>query len=443
MKKQFKFIAPLALAAIMATSCGGSNHTRYVPGTKLKVGLICLESSASTYDDNFIKAFESACGKATEKGQMDKNGYEIETDIPESQECSQAAQRLIDKGCNVIFSDSYGHHAFMKQMAIENPEVIFSSATGDDAYASGVQNYHNAFASIYDGRYLAGFAAGKYLEKKCSEKVTTPFKIGYVGAHPYAEVISGYTAWYLGVKAGLADAHRDNCKMVVSYTGSWYDEDKEYTTANSLIKDDKCILISQHADSKGAPRACKDNNNTPNVSYNIFEDPEEFKDSYVASSRINWEPYFEQVIDSTYQGRTIAGEIDRNWTGGLGTAPASGSVNYDVNDSFVSEILTEMLTKASNLKSGIEFVFDTKNFTVKDHPSTEEGGPNEGKDFLTNNEGYLTHFKPDITGDFIPDKEEAVLSNGGTGTHVAESYYRSAPYFDLLIDGITIKSTTK
>ncbi|MBE6535609.1 MAG: BMP family ABC transporter substrate-binding protein [Ruminococcaceae bacterium] len=369
----------------------------------IKAALICLHGDSSTYDKNFIDAFKTACAN---KG-LTEDDYTIITDIPEGTECYNKAADFADNGYDVIFADSFGHEAYMIQAAQEFPDVQFCHATGTRAHTEGLDNYQNAFASIYQGRYLAGVAAGLKLvelygdaEGKVSDANA---KIGYVGAHPYAEVVSGYTSFFLGVKSVVA-----NATMEVRYTGSWYDETAEKTTAEALISAG-CKLISQHADSMGAPTACE-NANIPNVSYNGATG----KNTFVVASRIDWVPYFEYMLDCVINGKDIADD----WTGTL----ANGAVKVTaVGNAAAPGTQAKLDEVAKKLNDGSLKVFDCSTFTVKGEHLTE----------------YLADV--DDAGDFVPETNVIKTENGVT--FFDESYFRSAPYFDVRIDGITEVST--
>ena len=365
----------------------------------IKAALICLHGDSSTYDKNFIDAFKQACAN---KGISEEN-YTIITDIPEGTECYDKAADFADNGYDVVFADSFGHEAYMIQAAKEFPKVQFCHATGTKAHTEGLANYQNAFASIYEGRYLAGVAAGlKLVELYGDEagKVSDEnAKIGYVGAHPYAEVVSGYTSFYLGVKSIVS-----NVTMEVRYTGSWYDETAEKTTAEALIAEG-CKLISQHADSMGAPTACE-NAGVPNVAYNGTTG----KNTFVIASRIDWVPYFEYMLDCVMNGK----DIDTDWTGTL----ANGAVKITALGEAAAEGTQAKLDEVvAKLKDGSLKVFDCSTFTVKGATLTE----------------YLADV--DDAGDFVPETNVIKTENGVT--FFDESAKRSAPYFDLRIDGIT------
>lgn len=369
--------------------------------TSIKPGFITLHDENSTYDLNFINAAKEAC---QELG-ISEDTYMLKTNVPEGQECYNAAAELADAGCNIIFADSFGHEDYMIQAAKEFPDIQFCHSTGTKAHTEGLDNYHNAFASIYEGRYLAGVAAGMKLnEMTDSGKITADqAKIGYVGAYTYAEVISGYTSFYLGAKSVCPSV-----TMEVTFTGSWYDETAEKEGATKLINDG-CVLISQHADSMGAPTACE-NAGVPDVSYN-GSTQDACPNTYIISSRINWVPYYKYAIQAVMDGSTI----DTDWTGTLST----GSVELtDLNSSVAADGTQDKLDEVkSKLEDGSLHVFDTSTFTVKG--------------------AKLDSYEADVDtdADYTPDTE--VVSDG----YFHESEYRSAPYFDVQIDGIELLDT--
>ncbi len=278
----------LAMVMVFALCACSSNDDKNddaseQTASEIKVGFIFLHDENSTYDLNFMNAAEAAC-KALG---LSESQYVFKKNIPEGQECYDAAAELAEEGCNIIFADSFGHESFMIEAAKEFPDVQFCHATGTLAHTEGLANYHNAFASIYEGRYLAGIAAGLKLNEMIANgteingTVVTAdnAKIGYVGAFTYAEVISGYTSFFLGARSVCPTVTMD-----VTFTGSWYDETAEKEAANTLIKNG-CNLISQHADSMGAPTACE-TAGVPNVSYNgstISACP----NTFIVSSRID------------------------------------------------------------------------------------------------------------------------------------------------------------
>ena len=392
-----KKLIVLLLAAVMVfgmVACGNGADKK----EEMKVGFIFLHDEQSTYDKNFIDAAVEACNKM---------GVTMvqKTQIPESQKCYDAAVELIEtEGCEIIFADSFGHESFLLEAAKKYPDVQFCHATGTQAHTAGVKNFHNAFASIYQGRYAAGVVAGLKLNEMIeSGKITAEqAKMGYVGAFTFAEVISGYTSFYLGAKSVCPTVTMD-----VKFTGSWYDETKEKQAAQALI-DGGCVLISQHADSMGAPTACE-TAKVPNVSYN-GSTAAACPETFLISSRINWAPYFEYMITQVKEGKEIAAD----WTGTIET----GSVVLTETGKNVAAGTKEKLDSViAGLKDGTINVFDTANFTV--------GGEK------------LTSYKADVDTDANYEKDTEVIENG----IFQESKFRSGPYFDIQIDGIKLLDT--
>ncbi|MBO4667288.1 MAG: BMP family ABC transporter substrate-binding protein [Bacilli bacterium] len=388
MKKIFSLFACLVMVVccvLCLTACGEK---------KFKVGLICLHDESSTYDKNFIDSMY----RALEELGLEKDQLELVTGVPEGSECYEKAVELAGT-CKIVFADSFGHEDFMIQAAKEKPEVMFCHATGTKAHTEKLDNYFNAFAAIYEGRYLAGVAAGLKLKEMMTANPTILPVVGYVAAWDYAEVISGYTSWYLGVRSIVPTA-----TMKVTYTSSWYDFNAEKAAANKLIADG-CVLISQHADSYGAPEACEAAG-VPNVTYNGSTE-EKCPNTYVISSKIDWTPYYVKMIKAAMNGEKVT---EKDYTGTI----ATGSVKLDnpgakAAASGTAEKLEEV---KAQLAAGTLHVFDTDKFTVG------------GKKVTT----YMADVDSDA--DFTGDTE--AIKDG----YFHESEYRSAPYFNLIIDGI-------
>ena len=363
------------------------NKTEATESVKIKAGFIFLHDENSTYDKNFIVAAKEACDKLGIE-------YVMKTNIPEGQECYEAAAELADEGCGIVFADSFGHEDFMIQAAKEYKNVQFCHATGTKAHTENLSNYHNAFASIYEGRYLAGIAAGMKLNEMIeSGKITADqAKIGYIGAYTYAEDISGYTSFFLGARSVCPSA-----TMEVTFTGSWYDETAEKEGANTLIADN-CVLISQHADSMGAPTACE-TAGVPNVSYN--------GSTASVSSRINWAPYFEYAITKAAAGETF----EADWTGTIATESV---LLTELGGAAAAGTQEAIDAAKAKLVDGSLKVFDTATFTV-------DGAA-------------VTSYMADVDTDAAYEGDHEVIVNGA----FEESTFRSAPYFNLNIDGITL-----
>ena len=392
--KRFLAIMMCLVMVLAIVGCKGTKPAEE-PAKKVKVGFICLHDEQSTYDLNFINAAKAAC---------EKLGVEmvLKTGINEDNSCYETAADMASSGCIAVFADSFGHEDYMIQAAKEFPNVQFCHSTGTKAHTENLANYHNAFAAIYEGRYLAGVVAGLKLNEmiEAGKFTAEEAKVGYVGAFTYAEVISGYTSFFLGVRSVCPTA-----TMEVTFTGSWYDPTAEKEGAQKLIQGG-CKLISQHADSLGAPSACEEAG-IPDVSYN-GSTKEAGPNTYLISSRIDWEPYYEYAITAAMNGKPI----DTDWTGTI----ATGSVKLtELNEGVVAAGTKEKLEEVQKaLEAGTLHVFDTATFT-------KDGAP-------------LTSYLADVDTDaaFTPDTE--VIKEG----YFHESEYRSAPYFDVQIDGITL-----
>ncbi len=419
MKKVIALLLGLTMVfacTAVLTACGGSGEGEGGEGGDgaVMAGFICLHDENSTYDLNFINAAKEACEELGIE-------YQIKTNIPEGQECYDAAAELVDAGCGVIFADSFGHEDYMIQAAKDFPDVQFCHSTGTKAHTEGLENYHNAFASIYEGRYLAGVAAGLKLNEMIDngEIKENEAQIGYVGAFTYAEVISGYTSFFLGARSICPSA-----TMKVTFTGSWYDETAEKEGANKLI-DDGCVLISQHADSMGAPTACE-KAGVPDVSYN-GSTVDACPNTFIVSSRIDWAPYYKDVITKLQNGEAI----DTDYVGTLET----GSVQLtDVNDKAAAADTQAKIDEVkAQLEAGEVHVFDTSAFTVTVDKDKNANAKVDG-------DGHLTSYMADVDTDEAYEGDTEVVSDGYF--HESEPGFRSAPYFDLQIDGIELLDTS-
>lgn len=416
MKKLLSVLLTMGLAASMLSGCGSDNEgadngsgnagTGSAESTEsgnagaavsdVKVGIIYIGDENEGYTaahmagiDEMMKALGLSEDQVVEK-----------TTVPEDESSYDAAVDLAEQGCNIIFGNSFGYETYMIQAATEYPEVQFCHATGYQAASSGLSNMHNYFTAVYESRYVSGVAAGLKLNEMIAEgKITeAEAKMGYVGAFPYAEVVSGYTSFYLGAKSVCPSV-----TMEVQYTNSWGDMSGEAEIAAKLI-DDGCVLISQHADTTGAPTACEEKG-VPCVGYNV-DMTTVAPNSALTSASINWAPYYTYAVESVINGTAI----DTDWCQGY--AQGANRITA-LNDAVIAEGTADKVTEVEEaLKSGSLHVFDTKTFTVSG--SSIEDLIAQGGDY---------------------EKYAAYVSDG----YFHESELASAPAFDLRIDGITEK----
>ncbi len=411
MKKAVSFLLIAGLAVSMLAGCGSGNNGAAGNGgtpdaadgteaggaqavSDVKVGIIYIGDENEGYSAAHMTGIDEMM---SELGLSDAQVIE-KTNVPEDESCYDAAVDLAEQGCNIIFGNSFGFESYLLQAAAEYPEIQFCHATGFQAASSGLSNMHNYFTAVYESRYVSGVVAGLKLNEMIADGTITEdeAKMGYVGAYPYAEVISGFTSFYLGAKSVCPSV-----TMEVQYTNSWADMSGEAEVATKLI-DDGCVLISQHADTTGAPSACQEKG-VPCVGYNI-DMTSVAPDSALTSASINWGPYYTYAVQCVMNGEEIVTDWCQGYAEGADRITA-------LNENVIAEGTQEKVTEVETaLKEGTLHVFDTATFTVNGS-SLEDliaGG-----------------------GDY--EKYAAYVSDG----YFHESELASAPAFDLIIDGIT------
>ncbi len=406
-------LALVLLFAFAACSAQGDGDDSSA-ASNVKIGVILLHDESIGYD----KAHMDGINAGAEANGIDASQIIWKKSIPEDSSCADAARDLAAQGCNLIISDSYGHQEYMKEVAADYPDITFVSMTGDLAASSGLANYKNAFTAVYQSRYVSGVVAGmkvkELVESGTLTKDTAPnsfdadgnVKIGYVGAFPYAEVVSGYTSFFLGVKSVY-----ENVAMEVEYTSSWADETKEAAAAQKLVSDG-CVIIGQHADTTGAPAAVEKLNQAGTICYSVgynISMLEAAPTAALTSASNNWSVYY------TYAFKCLVNneEIAANWCKGY----ADDAVKItDLGESCAEGTQEKVNEVIAAIKDGSLNVFDTASFTV---------------DGAT-----LSEYKADVIPDADFEHETNVIVNGVFLESDAEQF-RSAPYFDIRIDGIT------
>ena len=377
----------------------------------VKIGLICVHDINSGYDAAHIEGLTAAC---------EELGIDVDTqvvfkyNIPEDETCQDTAVDLAEKGCTIIFSDSYGHQMHMQAAAEEYPDVTFVACTGDLAANSGLSNYKNMFPYTYESRYVSGVVAGMKLKELMDAGTVTDPYVGYVGAYPYAEVVCGYTAFLLGIQSIVPEAHMD-----VQYTNSWYDPSKEAETANALMARG-CVIIGQHADSTGSPSAVQEALEKGTVAYSVGYNIDMLSvapDAALTSAQNNWSVLYKHMLEKFMAGE----EIPTDFACGY----ADGAVMISALGGSCAEGTQEAVDAAwAGIKDGSLKVFDTSKFTCQ--PSTDGS-------YQVDADGHVTSaFGLDTNGDWVNDAGEAIEDGA-----FVESVLRSAPYFGLRIDGIT------
>jgi len=413
------------LSVLSMASCGDNSLSPAV-----KVGIISVGDKTETYSKAHLDGIEEAAKKL---------GVSVieKTGIPESDAVTDAATQIYNQGAKLIFTNSYGHQDYAFQFARTHTDATVVADTGDYAAISGLSNYKNAFTDIYQARYVSGYVGGMKLKELVNGKKLADsnkdangnWKIGYVGAYKYAEVISGMTAFYLGVKAGFGG---ENVAMSVQYTSSWYDHDGEKTAAQTLINAG-CVLIGQHADSTGAPEACEEalsaGKQVFSVGYNI-DMTTAAPNAALTSATNNWEKYYEEAIGAYLKNESIPVDWAKGYNDDAVAITALGKNAPAGAKDKVAE-----LEKA--IKDGTLHVFDTSKFTV----SKEQTGVTvDGDKHVTSAKVDFSHYNFGSDGKatlvFQGETKETVKKEG-SASFIEESVQRSAPYFAIRIDGIT------
>ena len=374
--------------------------------TDIKIGVICVHDENSGYDMAHIEGITKAC----EELGIDMANVTFKYNVAEDQSCYDAAADLADSESDTIFSDSYGHQSFMLQAAQEFPDVTFVACTGDQAGVAGQSNFKNIFPYTYESRYISGVVAGMKLKELMDSGAVTDPKIGYVGAYPYAEVVSGYTAFLLGIQSIVPEAY-----MEVQYTNSWFDLTKEGETALALMNNG-CVIIGQHADSTGAPSAVQAEHEKGKEVYSVGYNIDMLSvapDAALTSSQNVWSVLYKATLEKFLAGEEIPADFACGYAMGAQTISALGPA--------CAEGTQEAVDAAwAGIKDGSLNVFDTSKFTV--------GGKTV--------DSYEVNFSiiDFNTGETVFEGPTVNVIENGV---FQESVYRAAPYFDLRIDGIT------
>ena len=421
MKKFLRVLgAVLALTMLVSLAACGSTGSTAATGesgaadataaSDFKIGAIMLGDETEGYSAAHITGIKTA---AEELG-LSEDQIVWKYKIPEGAECLDAAEDLVAQGCDLILSNSYGHQTYMGQAASEFPDTVFVACTGDLAATSGLSNLKNIFPYTYESRYVSGVVAGMKLKELLDAGTITDPYVGYVGAYPYAEVVSGYTAFLLGIQSIVPEAHMD-----VQYTNSWYDPVKESEAASALMGRG-CVIIGQHADSTGAPSAVQAALESGTVAYSVGYNIDMLSvapDAALTSSQNVWSVLYQATLQKFLAGEEIPTDYACGYAEGAQTISALGSS--------CAEGTQEAVDAAwAGLADGTLHVFDTSKFTCQ--PATDGS-------YTVDENGHVTQaFGLDSNSDFVNDYGEAIVDG-----YFEESVLRSAPYFSLRIDGIT------
>lgn len=384
----------LILCLVLTVSCGKKKAEE---SKATKVGFVVINDENDLgYTWNFMNGMNAAVDK------LKADGYNVELMVSrnhgEDSTVTDANIELAAAGCAVVFNNSYGFEPFELEAVDEFPGVQFVGMTNCNAQVDGRSNTHNAFASIYEGRYVAGIAAGMKLQElidtgkiKANEAV-----IGYVGAFSFAEVISGMTSFFLGARSVCPSA-----TMIVQFVGTWGDSTLEAAATEALIAKG-AKLISQHSDTT-SPATTAAKYGVYHVGYNT-DMTTQAPTASICSSRIDWTNYFYTFIKNVIDGK----ENSKDYCGTM----ANDEVKVTpINTAVAAKGTQEAMDKAiAAIKAGTLHVFDLDTFTINGKKGT-------------NADMY--------------DGFAAVQGDATYDGYFHESLLQSAPYFVGQIDGIT------
>ncbi len=431
----FKKIASVVLAALMLftvatvfASCSSGS------ADGLKVGVILIGDETEGYTKAHMDGIKAAAGELG----IAENQIIWKYTVPENSATLDAATDLVVQGCSVIISNSYGHQTYMIQAAEQFPDVTFVSMTGDFAAIAGVSNFKNGFTKVYESRYVSGVVAGMKLAQLISEGTISPettpehfdengnVKIGYVGAFNYAEVVSGYTAFYLGAKSIVP-----NVVMEVNYTNEWFNIDKEAAAAEALVANGN-VIIGQHADSTGAPSAVERLLGEGKICYSVGYNVDMLAtapNAALTSPTNTWKEFYLELFELALDGKAndFGVDVAKGYADNGVAITALGSACAPGTAEKVAEV-------EAALQAGTLHVFDTSTFTVSAEQSTCT--------VETDSEGRLTSCKIDMS--FMDWATMTPIYQGEaveciTDGYFTESTFRSSPYFSVRIDGILEK----
>ena len=313
------YIATAAVSLVFLIFFGCINRIWDVKTTdeNLTVGFIYDNDEIIPYTYNFMLAKNEL-----EKEYGDRVKVYVKSNVLDTV-MEEPVRDLAQDGCDIIFTNTYSTQ--FKQLALQYPDIQFcqtSFSTEDTSFSPA--NYHTFNGLIYQGRYVSGVAAGMKLRQLIDEGVLTTEQaiVGCVGAFPSAEVISGYTAFLLGVRSIVPEA-----TMRVIYTGTWNSYSKEKACAKALI-DAGCVVITQHTDTTAPAVACEEaaeEKQVYHISYNQSM-IDVASESSLTGACINWSPYIlgavealmngqeiEKYVKGSIHGNDIGAGFDRGW----------------------------------------------------------------------------------------------------------------------------------
>ena len=301
MKKAWLVTVLTAAATLLAFSFFYSFRDQGMSEDVLKVGFIYEDDESTPYTYNFALAEKALAEKYPDRIRTITRSNVLESFAEDS------LRELVRKGCRLIFTNS--HSGAFAGLAPEFPQVqICQVSYLDEPLKLYPENYHTFKGEVYQGRYVSGIVAGLKLRNLLDHHNIKPEEalVGYVGAYRNAAVISGYTAFLLGVRSVAPEA-----VMRVRYTGSWSSFSAEKECARQLIEEG-CVVISQHSDTIGPALACEEASRTRQVYFVGYNQSmlDVAPTTALVSLRINWTPYVLGAAEAVMENKVIEKHVD-------------------------------------------------------------------------------------------------------------------------------------
>ena len=338
MKRYYIAAAAVSLVILIIFGCVNRIWDVKTADENLTVGFIYDNDEIIPYTYNFMLAKNEL-----EKEYGDRVKIFVKSNVLET-EMDEPVRDLAQNGCDIIFTNTYSLR--YKELALQYPDIQFcqtSFSTEDTSFSP--ENYHTFNGLIYQGRYVSGVAAGMKLQQLIDEGAITPDQalVGSVSAFPSAEVISGYTAFLLGVRSVVPQA-----TMRVIYTGIWNSYSREKAAARALI-DAGCIVITQHTDTTAPAVACgeaSEEKQVYHVSYNQSM-IDMASESSLTGTCVNWSPYVIGAVEALLNGETIEKYVKGTVHGhDMGAGFERGWVKMlELNDAIVAPGTEERINK--------------------------------------------------------------------------------------------------
>src|SRR5574343_96726 len=212
------------LAAALAAACFFSpvfsQTPAKVPAEPVKAGFVYVspitEAGWTRQHDEGRKAVEAALGAGVKTTFVEN--------VPEGPDAERVIRDLAATGHKIIFTPSFGYMEPTLKVAQDFPDVKFESITGYKQAA----NVATANARYYEGRYLAGIAAGRMSKTGVA---------GYVAGFPIPEVLQGINAFTLGMRSVNPQA-----TVKVVWLNAWFDPPREREAAMTLFNQDVDVV---------------------------------------------------------------------------------------------------------------------------------------------------------------------------------------------------------